>query len=408
MRKASPAVADLASRPRSVPSGGPADEGGNVKVRTLGPVLAAGMVAVVLVAAGPPAQAQPVAKAAGAASSQAETITNNLARLFAPMLGDPAVKRRVSSAVAAGPVDLLTVESGSSFAKAARGANQALLAAKGLPATTGSILQVQLAHPDMAAAIARGESPLVAGATSDDAVTSVTAYGPNGASVLLDANRLPAQPTLVIDVNVTKAMSVGLELVRDQLAAAGLGGHESSAADTRVSGGGSSIMADPYLASRIDYVWLGDDHEPWTKGAAEIFSIVGGFGLDGAPTIDIVQMPYLDHDGTNYYPYQVLVHWNPARYLYNFADVVMMEDDGGTNYQALTTALVQALATISGLGGYLPLVNSILQAIPGGWWTDDPDYVDSWYTLSTSHGGGYGASGNGYLVLTSVVIEPCC
>ncbi|AGS73599.1 hypothetical protein B446_33995 [Streptomyces collinus Tu 365] len=33
-------------------------------------------------------------------------------------------------------------------------------------------------------------------------------------------------------------------------------------------------------------------------------------------------MPYLDYDGTVYYPNQILVNW--SHYKYNLADVVMM------------------------------------------------------------------------------------
>lgn len=376
-----------------------------MRVRTMSSKVVASVVAVIaLAAAGTPALAQPVVNDKVAGASPVETIVASLARPFARMLGDPAVTARVGAAVAAGPADLLTIEPNSSFAKAAREANQAVLAAKGLPATVGSLLQVQLAHPDMRAAIARGQSPLVVAATSDDAVTRVTAYDSAGMSRLLDAKRLPDRPTLIIDVNVTKAMSVGLDLVRDRLAVAGLG-VQSSAVDGRASGD-STILTGSYYATLIDSVILSDDHEPWVKGDAEIFSIVGSFGLDGKPTIDMVQMPYLNNDNTYYYPYHVLVHWRPDRYLYNFADVVMMEDDGGTNYSSLTAALVSALATISGQTQYVPLVNAIIAAIPTNWWTDDPDYVDSWYTLSSNSTGGVGASGNGVFTFSRIVIDP--
>ena len=54
--------------------------------------------------------------------------------------------------------------------------------------------------------------------------------------------------------------------------------------------------------------------------------------------------------------------------------------------------------TITDNGTYVPLVNAILAAIPSSWWTDDPDYVDSWYTLSTTSSGRlYGAAGNGWM-----------
>jgi hypothetical protein len=91
-------------------------------------------------------------------------------------------------------------------------------------------------------------------------------------------------------------------------------------------------------------------------------------------------MPYLDYDGTDYYPGQILVDWSHFRY--NAVDAVMMEEDDGTNYRALAQALVSALLTVLNGAQYAPMVDAILQAMPDSWWTDDPDYVDSWYLLT--------------------------
>ena len=45
-------------------------------------------------------------------------------------------------------------------------------------------------------------------------------------------------------------------------------------------------------------------------------------------------------------------------------------------------------------------------AIPSSWWTDDPDYVDSWYTLGTGSSGRlHGASGNGWLDVVPHFVE---
>ena len=200
----------------------------------------------------------------------------------------------------------------------------------------------------------------------------------------LFARVLPTRPVLVVDVDVAKALPIGLELLRTAV-----GHHAALPARAALTSGG-------YWATKVDAVRLRDDEEPWIKGGAEIFSIVSGWGLDGTPTVDIVQMPYLDNDNTTYFPNQLLVHFRA--YKYNLADVVMMEDDGDTNYQQLAQALVTALLTILDQGTYLPLVNAILAAIPASWWTDDPDYVDSWYTLATTTAGRInGAAGNGWM-----------
>ncbi|GAA4237208.1 hypothetical protein FHR32_006209 [Streptosporangium album] len=330
----------------------------------------------------PPSQAGPTA----AAPSKVFAITDRLAGQVAAALADRAVRDRTVSATASGPADVLTLEPGTGLGKAARTANLAALAAKGLPATGGSVLQVRLAHPDMRAALARGEVPLVAAAPSDDEPTAVTAYDPLGGKVLLDPVKVPRRPVLVVEVDVAKALPMGLKVMRDALAARGV--VDAEPATTLAAGG--------YWATKVNAIRLSDDKEPWVKGAAEIYSVVGGFGLDGTPTVNIVQMPYLDDDGTTYYPNQLLVHF--SAYKYNLADVVMMEDDGDTNYQQLAQAIATALLTIVDGGAYTPLVSAIISAIPTSWWTDDPDYVDSWYTLSTTSSGRlYGAAANGWI-----------
>lgn len=362
--------------------------------------------AMAVAVSGTPAHARPdspvAAPAVVAHDNSVAAITDRLARQLAVMLDDSAVADRVAAAVASEPADLLTVEPQSSFARTARAANRAVAAAKGLPAGTDSLLRLRLAHPGMRAALDRGDVPLVAGVPSDDAVTHVRAYDRNGSPVLLDATRLPTRPVLVVEVDVTKAQTLGLRLIRDTLAAHGVGAATAARDEARAA---TVTAASGYWATKINAVRLNDDKEPWIKGAAEIFCIVGGFGFDGKVKIDIVDMPYLDHDKTTYYPNQILVHF--SAYKYNLADVVMMEDDGDTNYQGLATALVNALLYIVDGGAYTPLVNAILQAIPGHWWTDDPDYVDSWYTFSTSTSGRrYGAAGNGWMDVVPYWVAP--
>jgi hypothetical protein len=314
-------------------------------------------------------------------------VTDALARQLAGSLADRATRNRVVSAAAAGPIDLATLEPGSRLSGAAHTANQAVLVAKGLAGARESLLRVRLAHPAMRAALARGEIPLVAAAPNDDTLTSVTAYDHTGAPVVLDATSLPQRPVLVVEVDVAKALPLGIQVLQNTLAARGVG---TAATDVTSTGG--------YWATKVNAVRLSDDEEPWIKGAAEIYSIVGGFGLDGKAKIDIVQMPYLDHDGTTYYPNQLVVHY--SAYKYNLADVVMMEDDGDTNYQQLAQSIASALLYIVDGGAYAPLVSAILSAIPSSWWTDDPDYVDSWYTLATSSRGRLnGAAANGWMDL---------
>ena len=313
--------------------------------------------------------------------------TDRLAQRIAHALADRATRDRLAAATASGTADLLGLDLGAEVADAVRAANRTVLKAKGLPSGGGSILRVRLADPAMRAVLARGEVPLVAAEPTDDELTEITAYDPLSGKVSLDPRKAPDRPVLVVEVDTAKALTMGLKVMRDTLAAHGV---------TTAQPGTATLAAGGYWATKINAIRLNDDKEPWIKGAAEIFSIVGGFGLDGKVKVDIVDMPYLDHDGTTYYPNQLLVHF--SGYKYNLADVVMLEDDGETNYQQLAQAIATALLTIVDRGTYIPLVNAIIDAIPESWWTDDDDYVDSWYTLATTSSGRlYGAAGNGWM-----------
>ncbi|MGC4806771.1 DUF3103 family protein [Micromonospora sp. DT233] len=363
--------------------------------------LAAGLAAAVLAApvATPayarPEPSDPVANAAPVGA--VFPVTDGLARRLAGALTEPASARRVVAATARGPADLLAVPfADAGLSHAVADANQRVLAAKGLPATAGSLLRLRRVGPAQAAA--RGAAPLVAATPTDDTPGGVTAYGPGGALVTLDAARAPERPVLLVEVDAGRALAAGLTLMRGELARRGIAGTA-----TRSAAGPSATAG--YWATKVDAVRLDDDNEPWLKGDAEIYNLVAGFGLDGKPKVDLVQMPYLDSDGRTYYPNQLLVHF--SEYKYNLADVVMMEDDGDTNYQALVQAIVGALLVIVDGGVYQPLVNAILEAIPTSWYTDDPDYVDSWYTLSTGSAGRlHGAAGNGWFDVSPYFVAP--
>ncbi|MFI7514577.1 DUF3103 family protein [Micromonospora echinofusca] len=364
-------------------------------------VLSLGIATSTLVAAvAAPAYARPDHPApAPAVASPVFAITDGVARQVA--VTDRAELTRLGVAAASGPVDLLAAGVDARLAGDLRVANQRLLVAKGLPGGTGSLLRLRLAHPDMRAALARGEAPLVAAVPTDDSAPSVRAYDRSGATVVLDAARVPQRPVLVVDVDTERALTAGLALMRQELGARGIDRAAPARPATRTSGMGASAG---YWATKVNAVRLSDDEEPWIKGDAEIYNLVAGFGLDGKVKVDLVQMPYLDHDGTTYYPNQLLVHF--SSYKYNLADVVMMEDDGDTNYSSLVKAIAGALLVIVDGGAYTPLVNAILDAIPTSWYTDDPDFVDAWYTLSTaSSGRKNGAGGNGWMDVTPYWVE---
>ncbi|KDN82259.1 DUF3103 family protein [Kitasatospora cheerisanensis] len=331
----------------------------------------------------------PVHERGAARASVVDTIEDGAARSLALSLADRAWQRQVSGALAQGKaVGLRGLTAGS----ATRGANglgahiaqadRQVADAKGLGADAGSLLQVRLVG-----AAAEGVEPLVASSPSDDNATVVVAYDSAGKAYELAADHAPDRPVYLVDVDTDKATEAGLKVLRDELAAAGLQAPAAAPVNT-------AAAATGYWTTRVTAVTVSDVKEPWFKGAAEIFDLVTGFGLDGKVRVDTVTMPYLDDENKTYYPNQILVNW--SLYKYNLADVVMMEDDGDTNYSALAKAIAAVLLTITDQGAYIPLANAVIDAMPASWWTDDPDYVDSWYTLATTTTGTRtGAAGNG-------------
>ncbi|WP_066952168.1 DUF3103 family protein [Streptomyces lushanensis] len=338
--------------------------------------------------------------------SAVERVEDRTARAVATSLGDQRWRAQIrSAALASDQVDLsaltgrATAKAGKALTSTVAEGDRRIAAAKGLGADTGSLLRLRLAADSMRGALTAGTLPLVAAAGTDDDAETITAYDSRGRAHTLDARTTPDRPVYVVDIDVTKAMAAGLGVVDKELAKHGLSSAEATEASKATEGSRNRAAAAGFWTSRVDAVHLSSDEEPWISGDAEVFSIVSGFGFDGKVRVDTVTMPYLDNDGTTYYPNQILVNW--SSYKYNLADVVMMEDDGDTNYQALAKAIADILLTITDQGAYIPLVNAILDAIPTSWWTNDPDYVDSWYTLSQSSSGRLnGARGNGWMTIS--------
>ncbi|MFI5753963.1 DUF3103 family protein [Streptomyces sp. NPDC051569] len=347
-----------------------------------------------------PAGAPSAGTSSAVAPGTVSGIENDTARSLAASLADSGWRSRMRAAALSGQVDLqaLTAEAttrgGTSLTQRVREADRRIAAAKGLDASTGSLLRVRLGDASMREGLTAGTAPWVAAAPADDDAATITAFDSQGRAHTLDARQAPSRPVYVVDIDVSKALAAGMDVMKDELAKHGVSLPQPTA--NRAAGG--------WWSTRITSVELADDQEPWVKGDAEIYTLVTGFGLDGKPRVDTVEMPYLDNDGVVYYPNQILVNW--SNYKYNLADAVMMEDDGDTNYQALAQALAAALLTITDQGAYIPLVDAILAAIPTSWWTDDPDYVDSWYTLAQSDTGRRnGARGNGWMTVEPYFVQ---
>ncbi|WP_308295052.1 DUF3103 family protein [Streptomyces sp. NK08204] len=354
--------------------------------------------------AAPAAPATTAAHSARAHSATAEkvaTAQEQAARALARSLGDSAWRTRLRTAALKSDGVALTplaARANPGLQSRLAAADRAIATAKGLDAKAGPLLQLRLGDRSMRAALAAGATPWVAAATSDDDTNTVTAYDGLGRAHRLDAREAPARPVYVVDIDSSKALAAGLDVLRKELVTKGVQSAAPGAVNTAPSNRTMTATTGGFWTTKIDAVELSNDEEPWIKGAAEIYTLVTGFGQDGKVRVDPVDMPYLDYDGTVYRPNQILVNW--SYYKYNLADAVMMEDDGDTNYHDLAVAIADALLTITDQGAYIPLVNAVLNAIPTSWWTDDPDYVDSWYTLAQGNNGTYyGARGNGWMTM---------
>jgi hypothetical protein len=297
-------------------------------------------------------------------------ISDGLARALSVELTDRAVRDNLAKIAPVTPIDTSALDVRGRLGTTIAKANADLLALKGLPAGAARLSEVRLGDKSMVDSLRRGVAPLVAATPSDDDGIEFTAYEPGGKATTVPTASIPQRPVLFVDVNVKVATQLGMALIDRETAKARKTPPPPPVATT----------AGGYWATQITSIRFNDVQEPWFKGDAEIFAIVGGFDLNGDVRADTVTLPYLNDANHTYYPNQLVIHWN--RYKYNAADIVFMEDDGDTNYLQLAQALVSALAYILDLGAYAPLVNAILEAMPSSWWTDDPDFVDACYAIT--------------------------
>lgn len=170
--------------------------------------------------------------------------------------------------------------------------------------------------------------------------------------------------------------------------------------------------AEARWTTRLDAIRLNDDEEPWISGSAEIYAIVSGVVGDNAAQVKIVDMPYLDNDGTTYNPHQIVLDWND--YAYQAANIQLFEKDDNTSYQSLVTALISAIGAAGSLAGYpqisavTEIANRIIAAMPASWFANDDDYVDSYYTIekTVTYTNYAGASRNATVTLTPFLLQP--
>ena len=206
-------------------------------------------------------------------------------------------------------------------------ANSALQQLKGLPQNTGSLLQVLLASDKMLSAWQQGERPLFAFAPAGDDTqwSEIEAFDQYGDIHYLSVDQMPTQPVFIVELDQQKVQDAGIAVMRGILSA-------NKFNKTTVSPKNQLSNEQPLQTSVLKKIRLEDDKEPWISGGAEIYAIVTGIDpTRDEPILDIIDLPYLDHDKTDYSPNQVLIHWQ--RYRWQAVDLLLMEQDDNTNYK---------------------------------------------------------------------------
>lgn len=290
-------------------------------------------------------------------------------------------------------------------------ANSALQQLKGLPNNTGSLLQVRLASESMLTDWQQGESPLFAFAPAgdDSQWSEIEAFDQFGDIHYLSVDQMPTQPVFIVELDQQKVQDAGIAVMKGILSA-------NKFSKNMVSPQSQLSNEQPLQTSVLKKIHLEDDKEPWISGKAEVYAIVTGINPSrDEPILDIVDLPYLDHDQTTYSPNQVLIHWQ--RYRWQAVDLLLMEQDDNTNYKTLAMKLLeiseQVMASIPDLQaqGYtiIPkLTNELLKAMPDEWFTNNDDYVDVFYTLfeNKDYQEYKGASSNATITLSPLEINP--
>ncbi|WP_125782694.1 DUF3103 family protein [Pseudoalteromonas rubra] len=289
---------------------------------------------------------------------------------------------------------------------------------KGLPQSDSNLYQLRLASADMLSQWQEGEEPLIAFAPKGDDKTwiHVEAYDSDGQLHLLDAQQMPQRPVLVLELDQQQVRREGLAVMQNIFSSARETQSVERFSNNMLQTNQMTIQSEAISTSVLKRIRLNNDQEPWVLGKAEVYGIVTGVSPSrDEPVLDIVDMPYLDHDGTDYTPNQILIHWE--RYRWQAADVLLMEQDDNTNYKDLATTFLdivtQVMRTIPdpNVQGYaiIPqLTNQLIKAMPDHWFSNDDDYVDVFYTLfeGQNYSGYMGASNNAKITLSPLTIEP--
>ena len=338
---------------------------------------------------------------------------------------ESSLKNRITEQhLSASISDIQAVQPYSAFSRQLQKADQNYRSMKGVDDFTDSLIELRIADVSMIEKWQQGESPLFAfePAGDDSNWQYIEAYDIYGQLHQLDVYQLPDVPVLVVDSNGAKELRAGLQAMQAEMQRLGQQTNltiDEPEVKTKSNQVRRSVMSEdiqPLSTTQLTKIRLNDDQEPWISGKAEVYAIITGVDPSRAePQIDLVEMPYLDYDGQDYYPGQTIILW--PRYRWGAVDMILMEQDDGTDYKELAKLLISAAGEIlkmipdpevQGYAIIAQITGKIIDVIPDGVLTNDDDYVDVYYTLmqNTPYIDRPGAGGNATATFKPVTIEP--
>lgn len=279
------------------------------------------------------------------------------------------------------------------LAQAAARLDREILEAKGIAGYLDTVLEIRLAFPERG--LPENGDFLVAYVPSgrEKDWTSIEAFETNGTVRNLDVQQAPDRQILVVGLNGRKDLRAGIAMMNDELRKAGL---QTQAEPTR----GLAV-------AKLNHIRLNDDQEPWILGDAEIYALVNGISPEASKAnVIALELPYLDDDGRDYYPNQVLIVWD--NYRYKAANINFYEKDDNANYKELVAMLVKEIGTVvPQYQTIFEIASRIIQLMPDHFFTNDDDYVDVFYTLEMgkTYTGYQGASRNATITLVPYTIS---
>ncbi|MEW7278641.1 DUF3103 family protein [Aquimarina sp. 2201CG1-2-11] len=240
--------------------------------------------------------------------------------------------------------------------------------------------------------------------------SKIEAFNLDGEVVYLDSKKTPDVPVIIIETKGFEALKAEVDYMNHQLQINGL--QNSRFLSSQMDLSPSSKSNSGLETTKLDRIKLDNDEEPWISGAAEIYAITSGIkNNNNEAEVKIIPMYYLDHEGTTYYPNQIMLFWED--YKYQAANIQLFEKDDNYNFKELVKIIIdgifQIVGTVTGQSWVNTLgqiAGAILQAMPDEWYINNDDYVDSFYTIEknktyTNH---RGARGNATVTLSPLFI----